>query len=88
MAQQLIETLLVSANGNDLVGSLDKKTYHIKMVKDPGKAMEALRDTVFDLILLDDTIFSNDLISVIKEMKRRAPLLPVIVLSENIDAAY
>ncbi len=88
MAVQPAETLFVSANGNDLIASLDPSTYHIHAVGEVGKAMEALRDARYDLILLDDTIFTGDIIDVVKEIKRRVPLVPVLVLSRNADLTY
>lgn len=88
MVAQPIETLLVSANSKPFAKALDKFVYRIETVADPGKAMEMLRDNRYDLILLDDKVFSNDLLSIIREIKRRFPLVPVLILSENPDAAY
>lgn len=88
MAVQPAETLFVSANGDDLIASLNPSAYHVHAIDDVGKAMEALRDARYDLILLDDTIFSGDIIDVVKEIKRRVPLVPVLVLSRNADATY
>ncbi len=87
MAAQTIETLLVSANGAKLVAAL-KPAYQIQTINDPGKAMEALQDAHYELILLDDVLFRDDIASVVKEIKRRVPLIPVLVLSENSDPAY
>jgi two-component system, OmpR family, KDP operon response regulator KdpE len=88
MVVQPTETLLVSADGKRLVKSLNAEAYHVQIIDDPGKAMEALRDARYDLILLDDAVFPNEIVSVIKEIKRRVPLMPVLVLSENADATY
>ena len=88
MVVQPTETLLVSANGKRLVKSLNPDAYHVQTIDDPGKAMEALRDTRYELILLDDAVFANEIVSVVKEIKRRVPLIPVLVLSDNPDAAY
>ncbi len=88
MVVQPTETLLVSADGKRLVKSLNAEAYHVQIIDDPGKAMEALRDARYDLILLDDAVFPNEIASVIKEIKRRVPLIPVLVLSDNADAAY
>ncbi|HSS95843.1 MAG TPA: response regulator, partial [Terriglobales bacterium] len=88
MVVQPTETLLVSANGKRLVKSLNSEAYHVQTVDDPGKAMEALRDTRYELILLDDAVFANEIVSVVKEIKRRVPLIPVLVLSDNADATY
>ncbi len=88
MVAQPIETLLVSANGSTLSKTLNPAAYHVQTINDPGKAMETLRDTRYELILLDDAIFTDEILSVVKEIKRRVPLVPVLVLSENPDAAY
>ncbi|MEO8610185.1 MAG: response regulator [Chloroflexota bacterium] len=88
MVVQPTETLLVSANGKQLVKSLNPDAYHVQIIDNPGKAMEALRDAPYELILLDAAVFSNEIISVVKEIKRRVPLIPVLVLSDNADAAY
>ncbi|NWG16459.1 MAG: response regulator [Chloroflexi bacterium] len=88
MAVQPAETLLVSTNGDELVRSLNPNAYHIHAVGDVGKAMETLRDARYDIILLDDALFSNDIFDAVKEIKRRVPLIPVLVLSKNADAAY
>jgi two-component system KDP operon response regulator KdpE len=88
MVAQASETLLVSGNGKRLAKSFNPAAYHVQTIDDPGKAMEALRDAHYDLILLDDAVFSNEIISVVKEIKRRVPLIPVLVLSDNADATY
>ncbi len=88
MATQVIETLLVSADAKKIIKALDEKQYHISSVKDTGKAMETLRDAQLDLILLDDRLLKNDTTSVVKEIKRRVPLVAALVLSANADAGY
>ncbi|MBC6937005.1 MAG: response regulator [Chloroflexi bacterium] len=88
MAVQPAETLLVSTNGDELIRSLNPSAYHIHTVGDVGKAMETLRDARYDIILLDDALFSSDIFDAVKEIKRRVPLIPVLVLSKNADAAY
>lgn len=88
MAVQPAETLLVSTNGDGLIAALNPSAYHVQTIEDVGKAMEALRDTRYDLILLDDRLFSDDIFDAVKEIKRRVPLVPVLVLSRNADATY
>ena len=78
MVAQLMETLLVSADGKAFVKALNADTYHVKMVGEPDKAMETLRDSRFDLILLDDRMFPGDILTVVYEIKRRVPLVPVL----------
>lgn len=88
MASQLIETLLVSADAKKILKSLDEAQFQISSVKDAGRAMEMLRDAQFDLILLDDRLLKLDTGSVVKEIKRRVPLIAALVLSGNADAGY
>ena len=88
MTSQLIEILFVSRSGNDMVMVLDSPIYHVQNVNDPGQAMEMLRDGQIGIILLEDELFSKDINRMVKEIKRRVPLLPVLVLSENTDTAY
>jgi two-component system, OmpR family, KDP operon response regulator KdpE len=84
----LTHTLLVSAKEHALFQSLDHSQYQLRMVADAGTAMEAMRGTAFDLILVDDAVFASDLVSVLKELKRRSPLVPVLVFSAESDSAY
>jgi two-component system KDP operon response regulator KdpE len=88
MVAQPTEMLLVSANNIKLLNNLKEDAYRIHKIDDPGKAMETLRDTAYDLILLDDALFGGEIVSMVQEIKRRVPLVPVLVLSGNSDATY
>ncbi len=88
MAPQVIETLMVSGAGSSLVKGLDTNAYHVHEATEPVQAMEKLRDAQFDLILIEDEVFSNDITRAVKEIKRRVPLVPVLVFSKTIDTAY
>ncbi len=88
MLTQPTEMLLMSANEVKKIISLTADAYHIHTVDDLGVAMQKLRDTAYDLIILDDELFSNDIASVVQEIKRRVPLVPVLVLSNNADGMY
>jgi len=88
MAAQPTETLLVSADGENLVASLNPANYHVQTVNDAGKAMETLRDARYDLIVLDDQVLANEGVNIVKEIKRRFPLVPVLVFSENTDVVH
>lgn len=81
------EVLLVSAKDGEGLG-LDARLYEVQVVDDPGRAMETLRKVRFDLFILDDRVISKEITSFIKEIKRRVPLVPVLVLSDNSDTAY
>ena len=88
MVAQPTDMLLVSTNKIKLLTNLKEEAYRIHKIDDPGKAMETLRDTAYDLIMLDDTLFGGEIVSMVREIKRRVPLVPVLVLSSNTDAAY
>ncbi|MCB9450906.1 MAG: response regulator [Anaerolineaceae bacterium] len=88
MAVQPTELLFVSDDGVTLAAALGDAAYHMHTVNEPGKAMEALRDGRYDLILLVDSVFASEILSVVKEIKRRVPLVPVLVFSGNTDPAY
>lgn len=88
MSAQPTEMLFVSAGGQQVLAALDPAAYRVSVVDEPGKAMQALHDAGYELILLDDALFSSDILSVVKEIKRRFPLVPALVLSESIDTAY
>jgi DNA-binding response OmpR family regulator/signal transduction histidine kinase len=88
MIAQPIALLLVSSNGSSLIEALNPEAYHILTVDDPGKAMEMLRDSEYDVVVLDDLIFGSDVVGVVREIRRRFPLTPVLVMSENKDRTY
>ena len=88
MIAQPIALLLVSGNGSSLIEALNPEAYNILTVDDPGKAMEMLRDSEYDLVVLDDLVFGADVVGVVREIRRRFPLTPVLVMSENKDRTY
>src|SRR5690606_39573573 len=88
MIAQPISMLLVSSDGKKLKNALNPEAYDILTVDDPGKAMEMLHDSEYDMIVLHDVIFGSDMVGVVREIRRRFPLTPVLVLSENKDSAY
>ncbi|MCB9456328.1 MAG: response regulator [Anaerolineaceae bacterium] len=88
MAVQPTELLFVSDDGDRLTATLNNTTYRIHTIHEPGQAMEALRDNRYELILLVDSVFDSEILSVVKEIKRRVPLVPVLVFSQSTDPAY
>lgn len=88
MIAQPIAMLLVSSNGTNLIEALNPEAYEILTIDDPDKAMEMLRESKYDLIVLDDQIFGSDVVGVVRELRRRFPLTPVLVISENKDSIY
>lgn len=88
MTVQPTETLLVSSSAEPVVAALDRQSYRVHVVGDPGHAMELLRDSSYDLILLDDRLLEGETASLVREMKRRHPLVPALVLSGSADSTY
>lgn len=88
MVTQPTEMLLMSANEIKKLVSLTADAYHIHTVDDLGSAMVKLKDNTYDLIILDDELFSSDVIGVVQEIKRRVPLVPLLVLSNSTDGTY
>lgn len=88
MIAQPIAMLVISTNGSTITDSLNPEAYTIYTVDDPGKAMEMLRDSEYDLVVLDDLVFGSDVVGVVREIRRRFPLTPVLIQSENKDSAY
>ncbi|MBZ0289101.1 MAG: hypothetical protein K8I30_15890, partial [Anaerolineae bacterium] len=85
---QPTEVLLVSANPSSLIATLNPEAYRINMVTDAGEAMQILRDGEYDMVVLDDAVVGADITRIVREIKRRFPLTPVLVLSDNRDSAY
>jgi DNA-binding response OmpR family regulator/signal transduction histidine kinase len=88
MVAQPAETLVVSTNGADVASALNPSSYRVYTVDDLGTAMETVRDTRYDIILLDDVTLGKETLGVVKELKRRVPLVPVLILSESADPTY
>src|SRR5262245_31811129 len=88
MIAQPSEMLLVSADTPNVATLVNPEAYNILKVDDPGQAMHTLRDGESDLLDLDDMLFKSDIARVVREIKRRFPLIPVLVLSDNTDSTY
>lgn len=67
------------------------KTPDIRVVEEAGTAEEALEKTAkpdFDLLLLDISLPDRNGMEVLKELKGRAPLLKVLILSMHAEEQY
>ncbi len=82
--------LLLSAGARALVDALNATpdTYEIAVIGEIAAAMETLHDSDYDIIVLDDALLGGDTLRVAREIKRRRPLTPVLVATENADSAY
>jgi DNA-binding response OmpR family regulator/signal transduction histidine kinase len=88
MIAQPIEVLLVSTPSSNLVNSLNPEAYHIELITDSGEAMQRLHDAHYDVVLLDDAQVGDDTLRMIREIRRRFPLTPLLALSQKQDGAY
>ena len=84
---QPIELLLVSADSASLIELLNPEAYHIVTADEAGKAMEVLGKTEFDLVVLNDQVFEDDIFDAVREIRRRQPLTPVLVLLHRQSSA-
>ena len=80
--------LLLSADGDNLTSALNPEAYEIDQVGEPGQAMESLHKTEYDVVVLDDESAGDEITGIVREIRRRFPLTPVMVLSENKDNTY
>jgi len=88
MLVQPADTLLVTANVRKVSGLLDSEHFRVQAFKDPAKALESLRKVRWDLFVLEDTVFDGEILSAVREIKRREPLVPVLVLTAELDTTY
>lgn len=88
MIAQPTEMLLVSEDQARFTTLLNPEAYRILAADNAGKALEMLRETQYDLIVLDDVLLATDLLPVVREIRRRYPLTPVLVMSDNGDSAF
>lgn len=88
MVFKTTEALFVSANPALLTDTLAEDAYTVHTIDDQGKAMESLQSHTYELIILDDRLLQDDIIKVVHEIKRRVPLIPVIIMSAGSDAGY
>ena len=66
-----------------LSGLLKNRGYAVETAADGVKALERLKQTDFDVVLLDVIMPGLDGIEVLKEIKRLKPLTEVIMLTGN-----
>ncbi len=85
---QPTEVLLVSTNSTNLIASLNPEAYHVLKVENAGEAMQTLRDDEFDMVVLDDNLLGGEVTRMVREIRRRYPLTPVLVLSDKSDSTY
>ncbi len=80
--------LVTQQSADALFSYLDPEDFEQVRVGDTGKAMETLRETPYDLIVIDDTLTGDNTVPVVRELKRRMPLVPLVVASEDNNLEY
>jgi two-component system KDP operon response regulator KdpE len=80
--------LLFTDQPDNWIMPLLEKIHEFHIAPDLQNAVKMLQYVRYDLIMLDDTLFGGQLLTLIRDIKRRFPHLPLIILSENADPAY
>lgn len=82
--------LLLSASARPLAEALNTHPdiYDITAIAEAAAAMELLRDSDYDIIILDDTLLGSDTLRLVREIKRRRPLTPALITTQSADSAY
>lgn len=79
--------LVLSQETLPAIAALENQ-YILDTLQDAGSAMEALRHAEYDLVLLHDAGFEEGIVGIIKEIKRRYPLVPVLILIDKRNVTY
>lgn len=82
------EILIVSSVTPTWINLLTPDAYNVHPVDNPQQALERLQEHGFDIVMIHDKVESENIADYVREMKRRAPLVPVIILSDEADVAY
>jgi PAS domain S-box-containing protein len=88
LAAKPAEILVVGGEAGRQIPALDPSIYHFNDVDDPASAMQMLNQAQYDLLMLDDTLYGEDTAGVVREIKRRIPLIPIAVMSNKTDTIY
>jgi DNA-binding NtrC family response regulator len=64
-----------------LVNRLDKRNLEVRGVESGEKALEILNERIFDVVILDVKMPGMDGVDVLREIKRKWPLIEVIMLT-------
>ncbi|MAU11403.1 MAG: hypothetical protein CL607_16395 [Anaerolineaceae bacterium] len=86
--QNSTKALVISSKKIVWLDELDQTAYEVERVETAEDGMEQLSSGNFDIILIDDDVLKKDTATVAREIKRRVPIVPVLVLSSNSDQEY
>ena len=82
--------LLLSASARPLTNALDANpgAYDITVIGETAAAMETLRNSDYDMIVLDDRLFGAETLRAVREIRRRHPITPLVVATANEETSY
>ena len=80
---ELTRVLYVCENLSPDVETAVRDSYEIVHVPDPLAAIEALYQRQFNIIILDAAIFGKDLAQAVNEIRRRFPLIIIVVMEHQ-----
>lgn len=64
------------------------ETYEVECTDDIAHALGLHSQGRANLVILNDALLGKDVFAIIREIKRRSPLTPVMVLSEDLSTTY
>jgi len=79
--------LVLSQQALPAITDLDPE-YTLDTLQDASSAMEALRHAEYDLVLLHDAGIEADIADITREIKRRYPLVPMLILMQARNVTY
>lgn len=80
--------MLVSQDKGDKIAASLPDDCEMHPYDDIRDAVKTLQNIRYDLVMLDDNLFKDKTLSLVSELKRRYPYIPLVVLTESNDAAY
>lgn len=83
-----VSILGVSEKPIPALEKIDETLFHVEWVADAGAALEHLGTHKDDIVLVDDVLLDDQITGFVREVKRRSPLVPVLVISKVGDQVY
>ena len=80
--------LLLSNRGTSWRTYLPQAGYLFDTVDDATIPTQRTKDTSYQLVMLDEVLFGDDIYRAISESRRLNPLVPILVLTNNASLAY
>ncbi|MGQ9889102.1 MAG: response regulator [Aggregatilineales bacterium] len=82
--------LLLAADPQPLADALNANpgAYDVTVIGKTAAAMETLRDSNYDVIVLDDALFGAETLRAVREIRRRHPITPLVVATASDETGY